>query len=172
MKQLLVFKFEGMALLTRLIMLILASPVLWFVDIMNFSIDLAKSMNKKKLVFKTIVLVAVILVIIQLIENACGELNELYFELLKITWLSLKIMETSTVYVNTSVLSILLMFLIMMFPIIQLLKQQALKISSGDNYYLPDEIFSCKQSLISLLPHQSKNDSTFFMASGIAKTTT
>jgi len=91
MKQLLVLKFEGTALLTRLAMLISASSVLWLVDIFNFSIDVAKSVNKKRLVAKTILLIIAVLAIIHLVENACGELNELYFELLKTTWLSLKI---------------------------------------------------------------------------------
>jgi len=151
MKQLLVFKFEGMALLTRLIMLIIASPVLWFADAINFSIDVAKTINKKKLVLKTVMFVLAVIAIIHLVENACGELNELYFEILKITWLSLKIVGTSTIYVSIATLCIL-MFLLLIFTTVFVFQTQASKISSG-KINLLDEIFWYCDKVVCMVPH-------------------
>jgi len=168
MKQLLVFKFEGGALLMRLLMLIIASPWLWLVDVVNFGIDAAKATNKKKLAIKTVLLLLVILAMVQLIENACGELNELYFELLKITWLSLKIVSSSTFYVNTL---ILFTFIITVVIASKCFKTEALTISLS-NSCLFDEIFGYVNLRRNLEYFQLKNDSTFFMASGMAKTTT
>jgi len=138
-KQLLVFKFEGIALLMRLIMLIIASPILWLIDVINFSIDVAKLVSKKKLVLKTALLIIAILIVIHLVENACGELNELYFELLKVAWLGFKVVSNSAIYLCVSTFSVFLIFLSMSVTKTKFFKIEANKISSGS--YLLDEIF-------------------------------
>lgn len=131
-----------MALLTRLTMLVIASPILWLADIFNFSIDLTKSITKKNCAIKTVLLLVVVLAIIHFAENACGELNELYFELLKMTWLSLKITGTSTVYLSTSVLSIFLMHLLVKLSVTKFFNTKTIKVSPGAIYSLPGETFN------------------------------
>lgn len=147
MKQLLVLKFEGVALLTRLVMLILASSVLWLVDVFNFSIDVAKSVNKKGLVLKTVLLIVAVLAIIHLIENACGELNELYFELLRTTWLSLKIFSSSVIYSSALALSVTFICVATILEQALFFRTNGFKVSSGSNYHLLDETFCVTQPI-------------------------